>query len=432
MKEMEIKLTDSTLQGHLEVPGDKSISHRSIMFGALADGKTTIRHFLKGEDCLSTIDCFRKLGVEIEETEEEIIVHGKGWKGLEEPKEVLDTGNSGTTTRLLLGILAGCPFHTVLVGDASIAKRPMDRVTVPLSQMGARINGRSEGRFTPLAINGTKLRPIHYELPVASAQVKSAVIFAGLQAEGETVITEPQLTRDHTEKMIEQFGGSVTRRGNDIIIPGGQTFKGTDIYVPGDISSAAFFLVAGAISPDSEIVLEKVGLNPTRTGIIDVLKDMGADIEIQEAQIAGEEVGTVTIRTSNLKGVEIGGDLIPKLIDEIPVIALLATQAEGRTVIKDAEELKVKETNRIDTVVSELKKLGAEIEATDDGMVIHGKKGLSGGHVSSHGDHRIGMMLAVASLVAEGTVVLENAEVIAVSYPSFFEDMDRLIQGKKS
>ncbi|WP_338749670.1 3-phosphoshikimate 1-carboxyvinyltransferase [Bacillus sp. FJAT-52991] len=428
MKEIELNLTNSVLQGPLEVPGDKSISHRSVMFGALAEGKTTIRHFLKGADCLSTIDIFRKLGVEIEETEDEIIVHGNGWDGLKEPVEILDAGNSGTTTRLLLGILAGRPFHSVLIGDESIAKRPMDRVVVPLKNMGAQISGREDGRFTPLAVKGTTLTATHYELPMASAQVKSAIIFAGLQAEGETVITEPLPTRDHTEKMIEQFGGEMTRRGNEIIVKGGQVFNGTDIYVPGDISSAAFFLVAGAIAPNSEIILKNVGLNPTRTGIIDVMKNMGANMEVLSEDSKGEEVGTVIIRSSELQGIEIGGDLIPRLIDEIPIIALLATQASGKTIIKDAEELKLKETNRIDAVVNELTKLGAKVEATDDGMIIHGNQSLTGGRVTSYGDHRIGMMLAVASLIASGPVAIENIEAIAVSYPQFFEDLTSLIQ----
>ncbi|WP_100403952.1 3-phosphoshikimate 1-carboxyvinyltransferase, partial [Bacillus sp. FJAT-42315] len=302
-KEIELKLTNSVLQGTLEVPGDKSISHRSVMFGALAEGRTTIRHFLKGADCLSTIDIFRKLGVQIEETEEEIIVHGNGWDGLKEPVDILDAGNSGTTTRLLLGILAGRPFHSVLIGDESIAKRPMDRVVVPLKNMGAQISGREDGRFTPLAVQGTTLTAMHYELPMASAQVKSAIIFAGLQANGETVITEPLPTRDHTEKMIEQFGGKITRRDNEIIVTGGQSFKGTDIYVPGDISSAAFFLVAGAIAPNSEITLKNVGLNPTRTGIIDVMEKMGANMEVILEESKGEEIGTVIIRTSELHGV---------------------------------------------------------------------------------------------------------------------------------
>ncbi|OLN23234.1 3-phosphoshikimate 1-carboxyvinyltransferase [Domibacillus antri] len=425
---MKLNFKQPSLGGKIEVPGDKSISHRSIMFGALAEGKTVIRHFLKGEDCLSTIDCFRKLGVKIEETDEEIIVHGAGWDGLKEPSSILDTGNSGTTTRLMLGILAGRPFHSVMIGDESIARRPMDRVTVPLASMGADIAGRDNGRFTPLSIRGRKLQTTEYKLPVASAQVKSAVIFAALQAEGESVIIEPEATRDHTEKMIEQFGGTVRREEDRIIIQGGQSFKGTDVYVPGDISSAAFFMVAAAIAPNSEIVLENTGLNETRTGIIDVFKQMGADMTVEKTSSEGEEIGTITIRTSNLKGTEISGALIPRLIDEIPVIALLATQAEGDTIIRDAEELKVKETNRIDTVVDELKKLGADIEATDDGMIIRGKSKLHGGSVSSHGDHRIGMVMAIASLITDGEVELDDHEAIAVSYPEFFEHLNQLVK----
>ncbi|MCI2254686.1 3-phosphoshikimate 1-carboxyvinyltransferase [Domibacillus sp. PGB-M46] len=429
---MKLTFTNPSLGGRIEVPGDKSISHRSIMFGALAEGKTTVRHFLKGEDCLSTIDCFRKLGVQIEETDEEIIVHGKGWEGLQEPSAILDTGNSGTTTRLMLGILAGRPFHSVMIGDESIGKRPMDRVTVPLASMGADIAGRDNGRFTPLSIRGRKLNTTEYRLPVASAQVKSAVIFAALQADGESVIIEPEATRDHTEKMIEQFGGQIRREGDRIIVQGGQTFQGTDVYVPGDISSAAFFMVAAAITPNSEVVLENTGLNETRTGIIDVMKQMGADITIEKTTETGEEMGTITVKTSQLKGIEIGGSIIPRLIDEIPIIALLATQAEGETVIRDAEELKVKETNRIDTVVNELKKLGADIEATDDGMIIRGKSSLHGGSVSSHGDHRIGMVMAIASLLADGAVELENHEAIAVSYPEFFDHLNTLVKGASS
>ncbi|OMP65857.1 3-phosphoshikimate 1-carboxyvinyltransferase [Domibacillus epiphyticus] len=425
---MKLNFGQPSLGGKIEVPGDKSISHRSVMFGALSEGKTVIRHFLKGEDCLSTIDCFRKLGVKIEETDNEIIVHGTGWDGLKEPSSILDTGNSGTTTRLMLGILAGRPFHSVMIGDESIARRPMDRVTVPLASMGADIAGRDNGRFTPLSIRGRQLQPTEYKLPVASAQVKSAVIFAALQADGESVIIEPEATRDHTEKMIEQFGGSVRREGDRIIIKGGQQFKGTDVYVPGDISSAAFFMVAAAIAPNSEVVLENTGLNETRTGIIDVFKQMGAEITVEKTPAEGEEIGTVTVRTSNLKGTVISGSLIPRLIDEIPVIALLATQAEGDTIIRDAEELKVKETNRIDTVVDELKKLGADIEATDDGMIIRGKSKLHGGSVSSHGDHRIGMVMAIASLISDGEVELEDPEAIAVSYPEFFEHLHQLVK----
>lgn len=425
---MKLQFNKPSLGGTIEVPGDKSISHRSIMFGALAEGTTTIRHFLKGEDCLSTIDCFRKLGVQIDETKDEIIVHGAGWDGLKEPSAILDTGNSGTTTRLMLGILAGRPFHSVMIGDESIGKRPMDRVTVPLASMGADIAGRDNGRFTPLSIRGKKLNTVEYKLPVASAQVKSAVLFAALQADGESVIIEPEATRDHTEKMIEQFGGSIRREGDRIIVQGGQSFKGTDVYVPGDISSAAFFMVAAAITPNSEVVLENTGLNETRTGIIDVFKQMGAEMTIEKTSAEGEEIGTITVKTSQLKGTEISGAIIPRLIDEIPVIALLATQAEGDTIIRDAEELKVKETNRIDTVVDELKKLGADIEATDDGMIIRGKSSLHGGSVSSHGDHRIGMVMAIASLIAEGEVSIHDHEAIAVSYPEFFDHLHQLVK----
>lgn len=424
---MRLPHNHSHLRGVIHVPGDKSISHRAIMFGSIAQGKTTIRHFLRGQDCLSTIDCFRKLGVHIEEDGQQITILGKGWEGLEEPKDILYTGNSGTTTRLIMGILAGRPFHSVLMGDESIGRRPMDRVVLPLREMGASISGRENGKFTPISINGGSLRSIHYKMPVASAQVKSALLFAGLQAEGTTVIEEMAPTRDHTEKMIKEFGGECIREGMTISVKGSQSFEGRDIYVPGDISSAAFFLAAGAIIPGSEIILKNVGLNPTRSGIIDVLKEMGADLELYDLSSNGEETGTIVIRYSQLKGIEIGGSLIPRLIDEIPIIALMATQAEGETVIKDAEELKVKETNRIDTVVGELKKLGADIESRKDGMVIRGKTALKGGKVSSFGDHRLGMMLAIAALLSKDPVDLENPECIAVSYPNFFDDLQKLI-----
>ncbi|MBT2690020.1 3-phosphoshikimate 1-carboxyvinyltransferase [Bacillus sp. ISL-47] len=417
------------LRGEIAVPGDKSISHRSIMFGAIAKGKTNITNFLLGEDCLSTISCFRKLGVYIEQEDDQVTVSGRGLEGLQEPADILDVGNSGTTIRLLMGILAGRPFHSVLVGDESIAKRPMTRVTKPLSLFGAEINGRKNGEYTPLSVNGGQLAGVSYELPVASAQVKSSLLFAGLQASGETVIIEPVKTRDHTERMIRQFGGEIETDGHTIRIQGGQTLTGTEIHVPGDISSAAFFLVAGAIVPESEIRLKNVGLNPTRTGIIDVMQKMGADISIKPYENGSSEpAGDITIRTSSLTGTVIEGDLVPRLIDEIPVIALLATQAEGDTVIKDAEELKVKETNRIDTVVNELLKLGANIVATEDGMIIKGKSPLSGGTVSSHGDHRIGMMLAVAAAISSGEVHLHQKEAISVSYPSFFEHFESLLK----
>jgi 3-phosphoshikimate 1-carboxyvinyltransferase len=427
----QIKLYNhaSGLSGEIIVPGDKSISHRAVMFGAIAEGTTKVANFLPGDDCLSTISCFQRLGVKIERENDKVTINGNGLTGLSEPAEILDVGNSGTTIRLLMGILSGRPFHAVLVGDESIGRRPMTRVTKPLSLMGAKIDGRNNGGYTPISIRGGSLQAIEYTLPVASAQVKSAILFAGLQAKGTTVIHEPAKTRDHTECMIRQFGGMVENDGLTVKIEGGQTLKATNITVPGDISSAAFFMVAGAIVPNSEIVLKNVGLNPTRTGIIDVMKAMGADITIYPKETDQfEPFGDIRIKTSQLKGTTIEGDMIPRLIDEIPILALLATQAEGKTVIKDAQELKVKETNRIDTVVNELAKLGAAIDATDDGMIIHGKSSLSHGIVSSHGDHRIGMMLAVAALICDGEVTLHDADAISVSYPQFFRDLQSVLR----
>lgn len=427
MEQQDLQINVKQLHGTLSVPGDKSISHRSVMFGAIANGETRVKNFLLGDDCLSTISCFRSLGVPIEQTEDEIIIKGNGLDGLTESNEILDVGNSGTTIRLLMGILAGRPFHSVLTGDHSIAKRPMTRVTVPLSLMGADIRGRKNGEFTPISLTGNRLKAIEYTLPIASAQVKSALLFAGLQADGTTVILEPAKTRDHTERMIRQFGGVVETDDLSVKIKGGQTLTGTNITVPGDISSAAFFLVAGAITDRSEITLKNVGLNPTRSGIIDVMKDMGASILVDgRDDSAVEPMGDLVVSSSSLRGTIIEGDMIPRLIDEIPIIALLATQAEGETIIKDAHELKVKETNRIDTVVNELKKLGAMIEATDDGMIIKGRTQLNGGKVSSHGDHRIGMMLAIAALVCSEPVYLEDAKAISVSYPNFFNHLESL------
>ncbi|WP_243386596.1 3-phosphoshikimate 1-carboxyvinyltransferase [Bacillus kexueae] len=428
MSDKRILSKKTTLRGEIDVPGDKSISHRAVMFGALAEGKTTIEHFLTGEDCLSTISCFKKMGVDIQLDGDTVTVNGKGINGLEEPSDILDVGNSGTTTRLMLGILAGRPFHTCIIGDESIAKRPMDRVTIPLKMMGAYIDGRHEGRFTPISTRGGKLKGIEYHSPVASAQVKSAILLAGLQADGTTSVTEPHKSRDHTERMLQKFGVKVVEDGNTVRIEGGQKLKGQHVYVPGDISSAAFFLVAGAITPNSEITLTNVGINPTRTGILEVLQRMGAEIEIIEKSNEAEPIADIIVKTSELKATQIDGELIPRLIDEIPIIALLATQAKGTTVIKDAAELKVKETNRIDTVVRELRKLGANIEATDDGMIIHGDTQLTGGvTVSSHGDHRIGMMLAIASLICEHSIELEGYEAISVSYPSFFDHLNKLV-----
>ncbi len=419
-----------SLKGTVEIPGDKSISHRSVMFGSIAEGTTTIHNFLEGEDCLSTIECFKKMGVDIKRDGTNVTIEGKGFNGLHESNELLDVGNSGTTIRLMMGILAGLPFHSVLVGDDSIAKRPMTRVVNPLRLMNAKIDGRENGKYTPLSVRGGSLQGITYELPVASAQVKSAILLAGLQADGTTIVVEPTKTRNHTETMLQMFGVDIESKENEIKLRGNQTLTATNVIVPGDISSAAFFLVAGAIVPNSSVVLKNVGLNKTRTGIIDVLKEMGANItiEVNPESHPAEPYGDVTISTSELKGIEIKGDIIPRLIDELPVIALMATQAEGTTVISDAKELKVKETNRIDTVVAELSRLGANIVATEDGMIIQGKTKISGGKVNSYGDHRIGMMLAIAALIADGEVTLENADAVAVSYPTFFEHLHQLIQ----
>jgi 3-phosphoshikimate 1-carboxyvinyltransferase len=427
MDTLKLAINLKGLSGSIAVPGDKSISHRSVMFGAISEGVSTVTNFLPGDDCLSTISCFRKLGVQIEEHENELRIIGKGLDGLSEPAEFLDVGNSGTTIRLMLGILSGRPFFAALQGDHSIGKRPMTRVTVPLREMGAQIEGRKNGEYTPIAIRGGNLKPIHYQMPVASAQVKSSLLFAGLQADGETTIIEKTESRDHTERMIRHFGGEIKKESGRITIKGGQKLFGAHVHVPGDISSAAFFLVAGAVIPNSEITLTNVGLNPTRTGIFDVMKQMGADIQILRSEDqAFEPYGDLLIKTSQLKGTIIEGDLIPRLIDEIPIIALLATQAEGTTIIKDAQELKVKETNRIDTVVNELKKLGANIVATEDGMIINGKSSLQGGTVSSHGDHRIGMMLAIAAAICSDDVYLENPTAISVSYPNFFTHLNQL------
>ncbi|MEQ6356789.1 3-phosphoshikimate 1-carboxyvinyltransferase [Lysinibacillus sp. M3] len=427
MSEKVLQYDKPSLQGTLMIPGDKSVSHRSIMFGAIATGKTTVDGFLLGEDCLSTIDCFRKLGVKIDVEGTNVSIDSPGIEGWQEPTEVLYTGNSGTTTRLMLGILAGSNVHSVMTGDASIGKRPMRRVIDPLRQMGAHITGRTNGQYTPLAIQGTTLQAIDYNMPVASAQVKSAILLAGLRAEGTTIVRETEVSRDHTERMLRQFGAQVDEVDGVIALQGGQNLTGTHVSVPGDISSAAFFLVAGAICEGSKITLQNVGINPTRDGIIEVLHNMGASITVMPNEDSqSEPTATITIETSALTGTTIEGDIIPRLIDEIPILALLATQANGKTIIKDAEELKVKETDRITAVVDELKKLGASIEATEDGMIIEGPTPLRGARLKTYGDHRIGMMGAVAALITDGSVTLDDAECIAVSYPSFFEHIEEV------
>ena len=427
MTDIRLQPTEKGLSGSITVPGDKSISHRSIIFGSLAKGKTTVRHVLSGEDCLRTIDAFRALGVSIEKDGETVIIESEGKDGFKEPLQPINFGNSGTTARLLLGVFAALPFHITAYGDASLTKRPMDRVAKPLRQMGAKINGREKGKYLPLAVDGQKLSELTYHTPVKSAQVKSALLLAGLLADGETRISEDVKTRDHTEQMLQSFGASIDVSGTTVTVQGGQQLVGTDVYVPGDISSAAFFLVAACLVPNSDITLSNTGLNQTRTGILDVLRDMGADMEIKEHKIqAGERIGDIRIRYRPLKGTEISGAIIPRLIDELPILALLATQADGDTVIKDAEELRFKETDRIEAIASTLRSLGAKVETTPDGMRIPGNQSLQGASADSFGDHRIGMMIAIASLIAHGETILTDADSINISYPSFFEDLRAL------
>ena len=409
--------------GQIKVPGDKSISHRAVMLGSLANGVTEISGFLKGADCLSTIDCFRKMGIDIDINGENVTVHGNGLRGLLKPDEMLYTGNSGTTTRLLCGILAGQNFDTSITGDASIQKRPMGRVVQPLSMMGAKI----ENEYCPLYITGTKLHGIDYKMPVASAQVKTAIILAGLYADGETVIHEIEKSRDHTELMLSAMGADLTVYNLDITVKPTNDLTAVNVDVPGDISSAAFFLVLGAIMPNSQITVTNVGINPTRTGIIDVLKDMGADITLENVHTsAGETVADITVRSSSLKGTTVGGDIIPRLIDELPIIAVAAVFADGQTVIKDAQELKVKETNRIRAVVDEFNKCGIDITETDDGMIINGGKSIHGADFKTYGDHRMAMSLTVLAQLADGESTLDDSDCACVSYPTFFDDFYKL------
>jgi len=427
---MKLLTNVSQLKGILRVPGDKSISHRSIMFGSLAKGTTTVHDILRGEDVLSTMQVFRDLGVDIQDDGNIVTITGVGFDGLKAPKNKLDMGNSGTSIRLISGVLAGQDFTVEMFGDDSLSKRPMDRVTIPLRQMGVEVSGQTDRDLPPLTMRGSKaLKPIHYQLPVASAQVKSALIFAALQADGESVIIEKEKTRNHTEDMIVQFGGAIDVNGKEIRIKGGQEFTGQDVVVPGDISSAAFWLVAGLIVPNAKVTLENVGINETRTGIIDVIKEMGGKMTISNVDEIAKSA-TITVETSELHGVEIGGEIIPRLIDELPIIALLATQANGTTIIRDAEELKVKETDRIQVVADALNAMGADITPTDDGMIIKGKTPLHGAKVNTFGDHRIGMMTAIAALlVSDGDIELERAEAINTSYPSFFNDLEVLSRG---
>jgi len=427
---MKLRTNSKGLKGTIRVPGDKSISHRSIIFGSLAKGETKVYDILRGEDVLSTIQVFRDLGVSIQDDGDVIRIQGVGFQGLQAPTAPLDMGNSGTSIRLISGVLAGQDFAVTMVGDDSLSKRPMDRVAIPLRQMGVEIAGQGERDCPPLHEKGThQLQPIHYRLPVASAQVKSALIFAALQAEGESTIIEKEKTRDHTEDMIRQFGGEIQVDGKTIRIKGGQEFQGQEVIVPGDISSAAFWLVAGLILPDSVIKIENVGINQTRTGILDVIQEMGGDLTMEDRDEKAVSA-SLTVKTSSLKGIRIDGELIPRLIDELPIIALLATQANGQTVIADAEELRVKETDRIQVVADSLNAMGANVVPTEDGMIITGPTPLHGADLETFGDHRIGMMATIAALlVRDGNVVLDRAEAINTSYPSFFEDLETLLHG---
>ncbi len=418
-----------SLRGELKMPGDKSISHRAVIFGAIAHGVTTVEGFLRGNDCISTLQCMRALGAKIDESGDRLIITGTGFEGLSEPGTVLDVGNSGTTIRLLSGLLSALPFYSVLAGDASVQGRPMDRVIRPLKKMGADLWGRDGDRYAPISIRGRKLHAIDYHLPMASAQVKSALILAGLQTEGKTTLTEPGASRDHTERMLRAFGGRIQTEGLTHQLVGPQVLTGTDIRVPGDFSSAAFFIAAALLTPGSHLVLHSVGVNPTRTGMAPVLEKMGAKVAFTNKRVwNGEPVCDIVVDYAPLHAAAVGGGLIPKLIDEIPILALIATEAEGTTVISDASELKVKETNRIRTTVNELSRIGADIEETEDGMIVHGhpQRLFTGGVADSSGDHRIGMMLAVASQKSKEAVIVRRAESIAVSFPAFREQLARI------
>lgn len=415
------------LKGEVTVPGDKSISHRAIMFGALSKGTTEVTNFLQGADCLSTIDCFRRLGISIENTPEKILIHGKGLHGLSKPDTILDVGNSGTTTRLISGILAGQTFETTLTGDSSIQSRPMKRIMEPLSLMGADITSIYGNGCAPLRIVGAPLHGVHYHSKVASAQVKSCVLLAGLYADCPTSVTEPELSRNHTELMLRGFGANVTCEGKTATIIPNPELTGQKIEVPGDISSAAYFIAAGLLVPGSEILIKNVGVNPTRDGILRVCEAMGADMTLQnKRENGGEPVADILVRHSSLKAVTIEGEIIPTLIDELPMIAVMACFAEGTTIIKDAAELKVKESNRIEVMVTNLSRMGAHVTATDDGMIIEGGYPLHGAKIDSHLDHRIAMSFAVAALAAGGETKIQDADCVKISYPTFYEDLSKL------
>ena len=423
----------SKLRGTISVPGDKSVSHRAVMFGSIAEGDTEIHSFLPGADCLATIRCFRELGIDIRREGDTVTVHGKGLRGLLAPSRTLDVGNSGTTTRLLSGILAGQPFESELSGDDSLNSRPMKRIIDPLTMMGADIASIRQNGCAPLRISPAHLKGIHYDSPVASAQVKSCILLAGLYADGETSVTEPGLSRNHTELMLKEFGADI-RSVHDLDCSRTTAFirpcselHGQKITVPGDISSAAYFIAAGLIVPDSEILIKNVGINPTRAGILKVCEDMGGQIQLlNERTEGGEKLADILVRTSNLHGTVIEGDIIPALIDEIPIIAVMAAVAEGTTIIRDAAELKVKETDRIETITDNLKAMGCDVTASDDGMTIRGGK-LKGASIHTLLDHRIAMAFSIAALVAEGRTKILDSKCVNVSYPAFYDTFEELL-----
>lgn len=417
----------TSVRGEISVPGDKSISHRSIMLGAIANGVTTVRGFLRGEDNLSTMHAFRAMGVAIADDGETIRITGRGLHGLKEPEDVLDCGNSGTTIRLITGLLSGQSFFSVVTGDQYLRKRPMKRVVEPLTRMGARIAGRGGGTLAPLAINGGGLKGIDYRSPVSSAQIKSSLMLAGLYADGETTVSEPSLSRDHSERMFALFGASLVRNADGVTVRGGVELAAQEVTVPGDISSAAFFIVAALITPGSELLIKNVGVNPSRTGVIDILQAMGGDIQLlNQRDVSGEPVADLLVRSSCLKGIAIAGGVVPRAIDEFPAICIAAARAEGITTIRDARELRVKETDRISAMAVNLRKLGVTVAECDDGMDITGSDLLSGGTVDSSGDHRIAMSMSVAALVASGAITVNDIACVATSFPTFFPLLEKV------
>lgn len=419
--------TGASLRAEIVVPGDKSISHRAIMFASLAEGASRVRGLLRGEDCLATLHAFQQLGVAVDDQgDDELVITGHGHTGLREPQDVIDCGNSGTTMRLLSGILAAQPFFSVLTGDQYLRQRPMKRIVQPLTAMGAAIRGREQGTKAPLAINGANLHPRTYDSPIASAQVKSAVLLAGMQLAGTTTVHEPSLSRDHSERMLRYFGAELISFNGGARVTGPVNLQAREVVVPGDISSAAFLLVAALIVPGSELLLKNVGVNPTRSGVIDILQRMGGSIELlNKRELTGEPVADLLVKSSRLRGIDIGGDLIPRAIDEFPVISIAAALAEGETRIRDAAELRVKETDRIAAMTANLKQLGGTVEACSDGMWIRGAESFSGGEVTSRGDHRIAMSMGIAALRARNEVSIEDTACTATSFPGFWELLDR-------